>query len=297
MSAYYGHPSAHIENDHLRVDFLTHAGPRIVGLRVKASAENIFAETPSIGWDAPRGMFHLYGGHRLWIAPEKPDRTYVPDDDGVIVTPIDQGIELTGKVDSVLGIRKRLSLTLDRDHARAEITHRIDNLGSSVIDLAPWAITQLPHGGRSFLPQTIGVFPPDDPNAAFLPNRHLVLWNYTRIHDPRLHLDDTCVTLDALPLMPPIKIGYLNTPGWAAYLRGDVLFIKRFDPCADRLHSDRNTNVTVYCNDQFAELETLGALSALQPGDHVEHVERWEVIAGVDPSSPFEQIIRICGAD
>jgi hypothetical protein len=42
--------------------------------------------------------------------------------------------------------------------------------------------------------------------------------------------------------------------------------------------------VEIFSNEQFAELETLGPLVALGPGESVTHEERWVVrtVAGVD---------------
>ena len=55
------------------------AGPRIVRLGLAGSDRNLLAETPDLGWETPHGRYELFGGHRLWFAPEDPDRVAVPD--------------------------------------------------------------------------------------------------------------------------------------------------------------------------------------------------------------------------
>lgn len=287
---YHGVPALRLQGAHLALDFLSGAGPRLVGLRVANNLENLLAETPGVTWDTVHGVYHVYGGHRLWQSPEVPARTYIPDDGGLEVREIPNGVVLTGARETPTGIRKRFTVTLDPSRPALTLTHRITNEGAGTCSLAPWAITQIPHGGRIFLPQTAGALPPDDPDAVFWPNRHLVLWNYTQIHDPRLELGDDCIIIATRPLLPPVKIGYLNTHGWAAFLRGGNLFVKSFTPKPDQLHTDRNTNVTVYCNDKFAELETLGPLAQLDPGEYVEHVEHWRVFTGVRPDADYEEI-------
>ena len=54
------------------------AGPRIVGLGL-TDRPNLLAETPDLGWETPYGRYELVGGHRLWFAPEDPERVAVPD--------------------------------------------------------------------------------------------------------------------------------------------------------------------------------------------------------------------------
>lgn len=115
----------------------------------------------------------------------------------------------------------------------------------------------------------------------FLPNRHLVLWQYTRIRDPRLELGNEFIRVHARAQLPPCKIGYLNRAGWIAYWRAGDLFVKRFAPHADQPHVDFNCNAEVYCNDEFVELETLAPLVQLEPGQSVTHDEHWEFYPGV----------------
>ncbi len=98
------------------------------------------------------------------------------------------------------------------------------------MELAPWAITQLRLGGVAFFPQTVGKL--DGPGL--LPNRNLVLWPYTRLADPRLSLNDDLHLIHANPDPHAVKIGYLNRAGWAAYLSGGVLFVKRWKAAARR---------------------------------------------------------------
>ena len=63
-------PFASIENDLLRVDYLTTVGPRIIGLYAKQANIELLVQTPDIHWTTPHGEYYLYGGHRIWKAPE-----------------------------------------------------------------------------------------------------------------------------------------------------------------------------------------------------------------------------------
>ncbi len=80
---YHVRPTKRLESDTLRVEVLAEAGPRIVRLGFAGSSENLLAETPDIGWQTPLGRYELFGGHRLWFAPEDPERVAVPDSRGL----------------------------------------------------------------------------------------------------------------------------------------------------------------------------------------------------------------------
>jgi hypothetical protein len=68
------------------------------------------------------------------------------------------------------------------------------------------------------------------------------------------------------------------------YWMDDVFFVKRFDASTDpKRYPDGGCNVESYCNDQFIELETLGPLTKLEPGDSIFHMETWEVYTELIP--------------
>ncbi len=274
MNDYYTQPTARLENDHLILDYLTAAGPRIVRLIPKALGENLLAETPDLTLDSPHGPFRLLGGHRLWHAPEVRGRTYVPDDAGLRVESAGDEVRLIYD-EPHTGIRKELAIALHPSMARARLTHRLTNVGLWPVELAPWAITQMRLGGTVVVPT--GGPPGDD----LLPDRLLALWSYSRWDDPRLRLTAEAIEIDARPA-PPFKLGTMSRLGRIEYQYGGLTFVKRWTPQPDRPHVDFGCNAEVYANDRMVELETLGPLVTLSPGETVEHVEEWEVTSGMD---------------
>jgi hypothetical protein len=281
---FHGLPTRRIRSTHLQLDFLAQAGPRLVRLFVDGHAGNLLAEVPGVNWPTPYGEFRIYGGHRLWHAPEAFPRTNVPDNEGLTVEDLPDGVRLTQPVEAPTGIGKCMEVRLHPDRPALTITHHLTNEGIWPVECAPWAITQLPPGGLAILPQQVG--PLDAHNL--LPNRHLVLWPYARWSDARLMLGDDVIAVRAQPQLPPLKIGYLNRGGWIAYLRDGVLFVKRFEPRLDRPHVDFDANAEVYCNDVFIELETLGPLRRLDPGQRATHIETWEIHTGIDAPATLD---------
>lgn len=276
---YYGLPTRILQNDYLRVECLAEAGPRIVRLQ-PTGGSNLLAEVPDIHWSTPYGEYYVRGGHRLWRAPEGPLRTYVPDNEGLTVDKLTDGLLLRGPSDPATGICKNLEVHLDPARPQVRLVHSLENTGAWSADLAPWAITQLRLGGWVVLPLRA-------PGAGegLLPDRNLVLWPYTRWSDSRLMMGDDTIRVNGLPGDPPCKIGYLNDVGWLAYALEGWLLLKRFDPQPGLPHADRGCNTEVYCNHRFIELETLGPLAHLEPGGRTEHVEIWQVCAANDPKS------------
>lgn len=281
MSDFYGFPTAVLENEYLRLEYLTTAGPRIVGLSYRGSP-NLLGDIHDIVWDTPNGKYFPLGGHRLWTSPEIPERTYFPDTAGLQVR------ELAGSVELIWAgpeLRKEVRIELDVMRPVVRIVHTITNTATKVVEFAPWVITMFRLGGVVLLPQPKG---PVDPHG-LLNNRLLALWPYTRINDPRLVLGDDFILIHATPSLPPLKLGYASTAGWLAYWQDGILFRKSFDLHPGAIYPDGGCNTESYCNDRFVELESLGPLVTIAPGATTQLSETWELYPNLDvPFIPDE---------
>jgi hypothetical protein len=287
-SDFYGLATRAIENSFVRVEFLAEAGPRIVRLFLHDSDENWLAELPDKRLNTSLGDYFFRGGHRLWYAPESIPITYQPDNAGVIVEEIADGVCLHQPPEPLTDIRKSIELHLHATRASLTLTHRIENAGARKIELAPWAITMLPLGAVVILPQNTHAIDKD----GLQPNRNLVLWQYTHINDARLELRDDAIHVHARAQLPPCKIGYLNRAGWMAYWRNENLFVKRFAVDGEAGYPDFHCNAEVYCNDQFVELETLAPMQWLESNQIVEHIETWEFYRGVQQIEQLQELMK-----
>lgn len=272
MNDFHGHPVETIDNGKIKLSYLTDIGPRIIGMSANDSA-NLFAELPHLTSETQHGAYHFLGGHRLWRAPESFEHTYVPDQ-AVSIERSENRVLISATPEPHSGLVKSVEIQLAEGKASATITHTFTNTAASSTSVSPWALSMLRQGGAMLLPQPAAT----EGEAALLPNRRLVLWPYTHITDPRLKLGDDFVFVRAQPAMPPIKIGYYNAHGWAAYMLDGWLLVKRFSVKPAEDHPDGGSNVEVYCNDLFIELETLGPLTSLAPGASLTHVENWELL-------------------
>jgi len=265
-------PFSSIENEFLRIDYLTTTGPRIIGLYARGVGGNLIAETPDVHWSTPHGEFYLRGGHRLWVAPENPNyicpeealKVFEEKDKAILASPVDAS-----------GLEKEITIRLDGN--RVHLLHRVSWHGDKPIELAPWGITQLRLGGAAILPLS-GM-------DGLLPNRNLVLWPYSQIKDERLEMYDDLVLIHGRASDQAFKIGTYNSHGWVACALGNALFVKRFSMNGTGRYPDYGCNVEAFIKDACIELESLGALRTLTKNESVTHEETWEVIAGEYPAT------------
>ncbi|NMC46791.1 MAG: hypothetical protein GYA52_08145 [Chloroflexi bacterium] len=255
-------------------------GPRILSLRMNGS-HNIFAELPDQFLEYPgKGNYYLYGGHRLWIAPEIPSLTYIPDSHPVRIEASSGSLDLIQKVDPISGIQKTIKVRSTEFNNVIIVDHHIKNTNDRPFRCAPWAITQLKLGGTAILPQQIF----RHENNALQPDRSVVLWPYTDIHDARIDWSNRFLIVHASPIERALKIGIANSRQWLAYYIDDLLFIKYANSYASYEVSDHGATSQCYCNSRFIELETLGHLKNIEPHAHVWHREVWRVV-----EKPFKE--------
>jgi hypothetical protein len=290
MNDFYGLPTKSLENRFLRIDYLAQAGPRLVRLFFGGSQENLFAELPKFVIDTAYGDFYFRGGHRLWHSPEAMPRTYIPDNEGLVVEDLADGVRLLQPAEAGTGIQKRLEVHLHADRAALTVQHKLTNQGLWPVELSVWAITQFILGGVVILPQQQG---PLD-TAGLLANRKLVVWPYTRWSDARLHLDEPAILIDTRqagsPSTQPVKVGYFNPHGWIAYWYKGLLFVKRARVMEGAQYPDGGCNSECYANDKFVELESLSPLRRLEPGEALEHTEEWELFSSLEEAGIPEEI-------
>ena len=271
MGDFHGYATHTISNQFLELECLVSAGPRIVRLSYQGSA-NLLAEVPTIRIPTPFGDYYYIGGHRLWHAPEAMPRTYVPDNDGCTLTPLPDGALLEGKREEGSGVRKLIAIHIEPDRPRVHLLHTLVNEGAWDIKLAPWVITMFRLGGTVTLPTRV-----ENPsNEELLPDRQLTLWPYAHINDTRLKLQDDYIQIYAQP-GEPFKIGMFNSRGWITYQIDGIVFKKSFAIQTGQEHVDTGCNAECYCDHDFVELESLGALSLVPVHGKVQWAETWEL--------------------
>ena len=255
-----------------RITAATAFGPRLLDLSIDGTGD-LFARLPAdVVIAHVAGDFHFRGGHRLWAGPERPPITYAPDDHACVVTTEVDSLTVEAPPDAA-GLIKRLDVSLT--DGGLSVDHRLTNGGADELRVAPWAITQFALGGTAILPLGAAT----DPDA-LQPDRCLVLWPYTRLTDHRISWSDKSVAIDASP-GPRLKLGSGPNPRRLGYLRDGLLFMKEIEAAIGD-YPDRGAAGQVFVAEQFCELETVGLLSLLAPGDTAAHRETWQLMPCAD---------------
>lgn len=270
----HGRRTGVVENDVLRLEFLLDAGPRIVRFQLHERPENVFSETPHLSWPTKHSSrFEMIGGHRLWVSPEAPAEEQVPDNKPVDVSRRADGVELRGNTLSREGLRPQIAVLLDASGTSVQVQHTLTNEGDRAHVVAAWAITALAVGGVATLPQVTEAVDEQEQ----LPNRSFALWPYSSLKDPRLDLGDEAIRIHAKPAEGWLKLGYFSWSGAMSYDRDGVRFTKRFAVDDAAVHADRGCNAESFVCDEFVELESLGPLCSVAPGEALEHTETWSL--------------------
>jgi hypothetical protein len=215
-------------------------------------------------------QYRSYGGHRLWVAPEVPEVTYEPDNQPVLVTEADGWLT----VEKPLGptrIGRAISMRFEGEVLA--LAHRVTNHSDQPIVCAPWCLTVMAAGGECVFPM-----PPSKPHAeALLPAAPLVLWHYTDMTDSRWTWGRRLIRLRQTDSPTPQKVGAWLSQGWAAYLNHGNVFLKTFDVGYPGSLPDFGCNFETFTRHDMLEVESLGSLAALPPGESAVHNERWSL--------------------
>ena len=263
-----------------RVLWITHGNAEIAvaldfGIRVVhlscTGCENLFYEQPADRSDGfiTQGGWNLYGGHRLWLAPES-DNSYYPDNMPVQYTVSDNSIQFEQVLDEFLLVRKRLSLTLN-DDGSIRVDQQIENASNHTVQGAAWGVNTLDAGGEADICfACVGA-------SEFNPGRVISLWSDTNLHDPRLHFEKDRLLVRHLPLPDYLKLGLYSAPGKAVFWNKGQRFELTFEADAFELYPDNGCNFELYMCKQFMELESLGKKTVILPGQSAVHTEVWRL--------------------
>ena len=267
-----------ISNGKVELIVTTDVGPRVIRFGF-IGGQNLFKE-----YDAQLGKrggkaWRIYGGHRLWHAPEDSKRTYFPDNSPVTVEQRAGKVCFIQPVETTTGIQKEIEIKLAPNRASVELVHRLRNTGAWPVELAPWALSVMAPGGTGIIPLPARGSHPKD----LLPGNLLTLWLYTDMSDRRWTWGRQYILLrqDSSPKSQPQKLGALVPDGWAGYALNGQLFVKKFACFAGANYADYGCNFETFTNHEMLEVETLGPFTKIAPGQTVEHTETWSLFDNV----------------
>lgn len=245
--------------------------PLDVGLRILhcslREGKNILYVDPTGRGRKGGSDWRLYGGHRLWFAPEHMDESYEPDNDPVELHLSTASARFSQKPGTRTAFAKEMEISFPGDSI--EIIHRARNCGSVPKQISLWSITAMAGGGRGILPVQNRVGTGLNPTAA------VIVWPYTSMNDSRLTFGATDIEIVQRPAVP-LKLGVSPLPGRMTlrYVRPDCIFEKSFTT-GPGPYPDLGTAAQCYTNENLLELEALGPSRTCGPGQVLELAETW----------------------
>ena len=272
-----------LSNDSVELVVTLEVGPRIISFR-PLNGRNIFKVVAAQSGKSNESDWKIRGGHRLWTAPEDFDRvtegrslTYVIDNSSVEhQIQGEYTVRVSHKMDHPEKIHREMVVTLEARGPRVKVEHSITNQGDAPLEFAPWALTVMAENGYAIIPRPpIGSHPED-----FSPNQLIVVWPFTDLSDARLRLGRRVTKLSQAD-RPGLKFGLRHAEGWVGYALGDELFLKTIPLIEGAAYPDKGTNFQTFTNHEILELESLGPIQKVAPGETVNHVESWAVFSGV----------------
>ena len=279
---------------------VTAIGPRILSLRLDGGANVLFEDETDFGV----GAWRLYGGHRFATAPESA-ATYSPDN-----TPCDARVSngrlLITPPPDASGLQRTWTIGPDGPTPGFEIVHALANRGRGTWHGAPWACTCVKPDGQVLIPRPApnhrqrGGLDPLNPFASEIGTPvgqvNLVTdpegaryWTMTGANYASPTSPQWGWAADHFVIRPPLakgKVGLLSPEGCLALVRPDLTFlIRAADVEPRRNYPHGGCNVEVFTSARYVELETLGPLTTLEPGQRLVHRELWQLVPPTSTSS------------
>jgi hypothetical protein len=273
-AAYGGWPNCwRIANGEIELVVTGDVGPRVIRAGF-VGGQNFFKNFPEQMGGSGEPDWMIRGGARIWVAPEDREASYALDNSAVRVEQSGGVLTATAPADARVPLEKQIEIRMAPAGAPVQVIHRIRNVGALPTELSAWALSVMAPGG-------VGItgFPPRGTHPECLePSNPLVMWPFSDLSDKRWIFLKKYLALRQDPAAnAPQKLGHFNPRTWGAYWLNGDLFLKRYEAPADLTYSDFGCSFEIFTNADMLELETLGPLVKVAPGESVEHVEAWSL--------------------
>lgn len=286
-----------LDNGKAEVYITIDVGPRIIKFNASGCENMMFNDAArSVDVSSLFGEgeeWHTYGGHRMWISPEEMPKTYYPDNQEVKyeIETYDgkTKVLLTPPPQRITNMQIQLLVTMAEDENCIHVAHYLKNLSRETVKKGIWGITVTDINGIAVLKQP-------ERHTALLPDRQVVFWPYTKMNDERLLLGEKYIAVqqDPADTQIPAKIGYTNFEGKLyCFNKGQAMSISYKSDYSKGEYPDFGISSEIYTNKAILEIETLGHIGNILPGNTVHHTEIWTVtLCDEKPGLNEEEIDR-----
>ena len=268
---YAGWPNCYrISNGEVELVVTSDVGPRIIRYGY-VGGQNLFVELEEDLGQTGGDSWRLYGGSRLWVAPEDAVYSYGADNDPVEIEVSGNKLVAQAPVEHT-GVQKGIEVELADQGTEVRVRYVLANRTIWPLRIATWVLTMMNRGGVG-----ITTLPPRGTHPEVLaPTNPLIVFAFTNMSDPRWTWLEKYIALRQDPgNSDPEKIGLFNPKTRGAYLLNGELFVKKFEALPGEEYPDMGSSFEAFTNERFLELETLGPMRVLRPDESVDHLEVW----------------------
>lgn len=266
-----------LSNPHVRLVVVPQIGGRI--MEYSLDGEDVFwqneGELGKVSGSDIGKKWRNYGGYKAWNAPQS--RWQGPDEDWfydsmpaeVEVLPARAGIRITTAPIPRLRFRFVREVSLSPVTSRVRIVEKMRNVSEQGIEWSVWDVTQVK------VPCWM-VFPLNE-NSRF-PKR----WNVIMTDKARKNQITTLGNIGVLQYKDTTENWATDAKGgWMAYLRGQLAYTKHWSTrLVGATYPDGECDAAFFTADKgiaggYAEMEVMGPIAKLAPGQETELVEDW----------------------
>ncbi len=272
-----------ISNDSMELLVTIDVGPRIIKCNLHGKENLMFEDIERKMSKDVSSVFgegktwQIYGGHRMWLSPEKYPETYYPDCEKVLYSTNATGATFEPPVQAVTGLHFSMNITIDEKEPKCTITHYVKNTNKEPIKGAIWCLSVMAPDGAVIVPQ-----PTED--TGLLANRILAVWPYTDMTDSRIFWGARYIALRQKPEIDKnIKYGINNTSGKIAYINHGQALVKSYSvnhPNGE--YPDFGCSCEAFACNLFTEAESISEMKTLKKGESIVHTETWILMNDVE---------------
>ncbi len=274
VSAYGYEGCIELSNASTRVVLEPNCGGRIIEYS-RNGVNSLYVDPEQNGWTWTPGERAINpSGGRFDIGPEMivPRRSnlWVGAWEAEITGP--RSARLTSVRDESSGVQLVREFTLDRDSSHLRVTQTIINISDEMKRYNHWSRTLADGGGVCIVPLSdFSRFP-----LGYIYYGPGPVLNYRHEEHPNIRVRDGYLEILGTPPQP--KFGIDSYAGWLGYItRRDLLFVKRF-PVFPTRHYGEVAGYTIslwYFKESMCELEPIGPLEYIKPGESASFTEDW----------------------
>ncbi len=228
-------------------------------------------------WPSPEAEWKNYTGHKQWMPPPAFDA--LPNaarvEDGAVV--------LTSPVDRFYGVRviRRIALAGDTPTMTIETTY--ERVSGAPAKIGIWVITQLVEPVAVYVPV---------PNRSMFPGGHFV---FRDTPWPQLGTTGPMLKLTRDP-KGPHKLG--SDADRMLWVGETAMCLIASPRVSGGEYPDRGASAEVYTNQdpkKYVELETLGPLALMRPGDRISRINTYTLLrrTAADPDADARKALGL----